>query len=214
MKPLKRQHPRPARPDPGEAEETSGTPKSSPFFSPPPGLAWAPLPGPARPGRGCCCRAHTHALCNFLALREDRRPPMQKRISKRKSNNPRKKAWVCFASRDFFSPARLGQGLSPRPLLRPGRPKAARAGRREERRPWPRPRARAAPGPPAHGKRPRGLRPCCAAAASGAARLRPLPLSCNRGGGRASPRTRPLAGSAAASSPGSPQTGRSRSSSK
>ena len=113
MKPLKRQHPRSARPDPGEAEGTSGSPKSSPFFSPAPGLAWAPLPGPARPGRGCCCRAHTHALCNFLSLREDRRPPMQKRISKRKSNNPRKKAWVCFASRDF-SPQQVSAKVCPR----------------------------------------------------------------------------------------------------
>lgn len=113
MKPLKRQHPRPARPDPGEAEGTSDSPKSSPFFSPVPGLVWAPLPGPARPGRGCCCRAHTHALCNFLSLREDRRPPMQKRISKRKSNNPRKKAWVCFASRDF-SPQHVSAKVYPR----------------------------------------------------------------------------------------------------
>lgn len=38
---------------------------------------------------------------------------MQKRISKRKSNNPRKKAWVCFASRDFF-PQHVSAKVCPR----------------------------------------------------------------------------------------------------
>lgn len=165
MKPLRGNTLAPRHLDPGEAEETSGTPKSSPFFS----TTWsclgaAPRPGQARPR--CCCRAHTRSL-QLPSSARDRRPPMQKRISKRKSNSPRKKAWVCFCLRDFFSPARLGQGLSPRPLLRQG------DRRLRERAPGGAPtlaasRSRA----PRQGLLHTGsaaVRPCCAAAALGAA---------------------------------------------
>lgn len=48
---------------------------------------------------------------------------------------------------------------------------------------------------PAEGKSPRGLRPGCAAAALGAARLRPFPLNGNSDCRRARLHTRPLAGS-------------------
>lgn len=76
VKPPEEQHPRPARPGSGRDAGSQ-----LPSHPPPPGrLPFPPAPShasalpPTRPDRvrGCCCGAHTHALCNFPVLRGDR----------------------------------------------------------------------------------------------------------------------------------------------
>lgn len=110
MKPLKEQHLRPERPGPAVGVGSQGPPRSPPFFSPAASHALVLLPaGPGR-ARGCCCHGpHTLAFYNFPTLRGDQRPPVQKQMSARKSNNPGKRSWICFASRDF-SPRTSSRG--------------------------------------------------------------------------------------------------------
>lgn len=71
VKLLKGQHLHPALPGPGRGIGSQTPPNPRPkspvlFSSTGPGLGSAPRP--ARPDGGCCCRANTHALCNFPAL--------------------------------------------------------------------------------------------------------------------------------------------------
>lgn len=191
MKPRKEQHPRPKRLGPGLGVGSQGPRKSPAFFagSQP---CFGATPCPARQGSRVLLQG-PHP-CS-LQLPNAARGPVTagpKTNSYKKIKRPGVKE-VGFALPLGTFPQNLFARVRP-----PGPPKSVGAGCGKERRPQPRPRVRAAAGPLAEGKSPRGLRPGCAAAALGAARLRPFPLNGNSDCRRAGPHTRPLAGSSGA----------------
>lgn len=120
VKPLKEQHPRPERPGPA-AGVGARTSASRLPLSPATSHALVLLPAGSGRARGCRCKAHTLALYNFPILRGDQRPPVQKQISTRKSNNPGEEVGFALPLRIF--PQNLFTGVGP-----PGPPKAVGTG--------------------------------------------------------------------------------------
>lgn len=197
---MKEQHPRPARLGPGLGVGSLPPPKSPPFFSggqP----CFGAAPRPARQGPEGAATVPTPSL---FATSQRCAGASDFRLKKKKYEKIKQPVGreVGFALPPGTFPQSLFARVSP-----PERPKVAGAGCREERRPELCPRVRAAPGPLAYEKSSRGLRPGCAAAALGAARLRPFPLSGNSDCPLAGSRTRLLAASSDTSSQGSPETG-------